>query len=99
MDEDNLISEAEKKVLDSLRDRGFAVCVFDEEEMRGVPADRVEDGMMSGGWNSINILAEEDEDEEEFDPVNGKSEICKDFVVDEAVEFCGRCFHQKEDHK
>lgn len=43
---------------------GCAVVVFTEEELRGARADLVQDRLTELGWDVIDVLAEESEDDE-----------------------------------
>ena len=62
------LTKTDIKAIDSLRTRGFAVVVFNEEELEGAPADDVESRLIELGWDVIEALrGEEDEDEEEED--------------------------------
>ena len=46
-----------------LRQQGFAVVIFSPTELRGAPADRVEDRLIELGWEVIDCLGTEpDED-------------------------------------
>ena len=42
---------------------GCAVVVFTEEELRGARPDLVQDRLIELGWDVINVLAEEEEEE------------------------------------
>lgn len=50
-----ILSLEDITVLRSLRDRGFAVCIFTPEEIGGADKDEVEDAMTEGGWRQINF--------------------------------------------
>lgn len=50
--------------VEQLRDAGYAVCLFTPEECRGADLDRVEGAMCMAGFDAIDILAEEEEEEE-----------------------------------
>ena len=43
---------------------GCAVVVFTEEELRGARPDLVQDRLTELGWEVIDVLAEESEDDE-----------------------------------
>jgi hypothetical protein len=45
------------KVLRELRSEGYAVCVFQPEEMPDSRPRDVEDAMCGGGWRQINFDA------------------------------------------
>ena len=46
----------QQKIIDELREQGYAVTIFTPEELGDVSADSVEDDMVSSGWNTINEL-------------------------------------------
>lgn len=54
-----------KKTVDQLRDEGFAVTVFNPDELRGAPAERIEESMVDAGWITIDMLATEPLKEED----------------------------------
>jgi len=56
----DLPSDAEYVVINSLRDRGYAVVVFTPQELRGAKTRHVEDRMVECGWDVIDILAEDE---------------------------------------
>ena len=56
-DTQETLTEADKAALESLRKRGFAVCVFTPGEMPHSDPDDVEIGMCQAGWNQINFDA------------------------------------------
>jgi hypothetical protein len=45
-------------VIRGLRDEGYAIAIFSPEELEDAPANKVEDDMISGGWDSIKVLKE-----------------------------------------
>jgi hypothetical protein len=47
------------KAIQELRDIGYAVCVFNPEELMGAKPHKVEDELVSTGWEIIDILANE----------------------------------------
>lgn len=49
----NTITDTEWKAIDQLRNRGFAVVVFEPKELAGVNADDVESRMIEVGWDFI----------------------------------------------
>lgn len=49
------LNDDEVKVLRSLRERGFAVCVFTPDEVNHSDPCDVEDSMCQAGWNQINF--------------------------------------------
>lgn len=58
-----MTNEERLKLVNTLRDEGFAVVVFTAEELRGADPDLVEDLMVERGWNAIEALAKEGQDE------------------------------------
>lgn len=56
------LSTDELAVLLELRNRGFAVCVFNPSEIRGADIDTLEDRMTATGWDVIGGPWEEDEE-------------------------------------
>lgn len=53
------MNDAERKVIEELRWKGYAVTVFCPEELRGVEPDRIEDVMVERGTIAIEHLGEE----------------------------------------
>ena len=49
----------------SLHDQGYAVVVFNPEELAGAPARKVEDRMCEKGWETIDYLTDDDDDDDE----------------------------------
>jgi hypothetical protein len=49
------------RVIRELRDLGYAVCIFTPEELSGAKPHKVEDGLVSSGWDIIDNLATEEE--------------------------------------
>ena len=47
--------------IQSLREQGYAVVLFNPEELAGAPARKVEDRMCEGGWEIIDYLTDDDE--------------------------------------
>ena len=47
--------------IQSLRDQGYAVVLFNPEELAGAPADDVESRMCDAGWDIIDYLTDDDE--------------------------------------
>ena len=47
----------------SLRDQGYAVVLFNPEELVGAPARKVEDRMCERGWETIDYLTDDDDDD------------------------------------
>ena len=53
------------KAVQELRDLGYAVCIFNPEELNGAKPHKVEDELVSAGWDIIDNLAT-DEGEKSF---------------------------------
>ncbi len=51
------MNENERNAIKSLREKGYAVCVFSPEELRGANVDDVEDGLVTAGWDVIDAYA------------------------------------------
>lgn len=51
------------KWLRNMRERGFCVVVFTPEELEGVDPDYVEDKLLEFGWDVINNVMEEDDED------------------------------------
>jgi len=49
------------KAIRELRDLGYAVCIFNPEELNGAKPHKVEDELVSAGWDIIDNLATEEE--------------------------------------
>lgn len=47
------LSDEEQSMLEDLRDRGFAVCVFNPDEIRDADPGSVEERMCAAGWDAI----------------------------------------------
>jgi hypothetical protein len=56
------MTEEHIKAIRELRDMGYAVCIFNSEELKGVKPYKVEDELFSAGWDIIDALATEEED-------------------------------------
>jgi hypothetical protein len=50
------MTDEEVKAIKGLRDRGFAVVVFNQEELDGAPSDDVEYRLIELGWEVIDSL-------------------------------------------
>lgn len=59
MDNSETLSAIERSMIGSLRDRGFAVCIFTPEELGEAPADDVEGMMWWHGWDAIGCLSDD----------------------------------------
>ena len=46
--------------IQSLRDQGYAVVLFNPEELAGAPAHKVESRMGNAGWDIIDYLTDDD---------------------------------------
>jgi hypothetical protein len=55
------MTEEQMKAIRELRDSGYAVCIFNPEELRGAKPHKVEDELVSAGWEIIDSLATEEE--------------------------------------
>ena len=51
--------------IDELRDAGYAIVIFTPEELEGADPDKVEENLVSTGWDIISIHAENAEEESE----------------------------------
>ena len=51
------MSELEVAAIKSLREKGYALCIFSPDELRGAPADDVEQELVTAGWDVIDSLA------------------------------------------
>ena len=51
----------ETTIIESLRDQGYAVVLFNPEELAGAPAHKVENRMCEAGWDAIDYLTDDDE--------------------------------------
>lgn len=56
----DLPTAAEFVVINSLKDRGYAVVVFTPQELRGAHTGHVEDRLVELGWDVIDVLADDD---------------------------------------
>jgi hypothetical protein len=50
------MTEEHMKVIEELRDLGYAVCIFTPEELKGAKPHKVEDELVSAGWEIIDNL-------------------------------------------
>lgn len=53
-----MLTDEDVKALRSLRDRGFAVVVWNPEELKGAPPTKVEDRSIELGWEVIEALGD-----------------------------------------
>lgn len=53
----------ERAVINGLRDRGYAICIFNPEELRGADPSRIEAWMCDRGWDAIYWTATEERQE------------------------------------
>ena len=60
----NDLTEQEIKVITKLRQQGFAVVLFNPEELEGASPDNVEDRLIELGWDVISVLRTENIEEE-----------------------------------
>ena len=56
-DNPDILTDAERHVIDALRARGFAVSVFNPAELRGADPEEIEGIMVERGNNAIDTLA------------------------------------------
>jgi hypothetical protein len=45
------------KFIQEIRDLGYAICIFTPEELNGAKPHKVEDELVSAGWDIIDNLA------------------------------------------
>jgi hypothetical protein len=50
------ISNSEYEALKSIRQKGYAVVVFNPEELQGTSCRHVEDAVVLAGWEAIDAL-------------------------------------------
>lgn len=53
----------EVSMLRTLRDRGYAVVLFNPYELRGVEQTHLEDALVQHGWDVIGLFATEEPEE------------------------------------
>jgi hypothetical protein len=51
------MNKSEQAALKSLREKGYAICVFSPDELRGASQDDVEQELVGAGWDIIDSLA------------------------------------------
>lgn len=51
------MTNEEQAALKSLREKGYAICVFSPDELRGAAQDDVEQELVGAGWDIIDSLA------------------------------------------
>ncbi len=54
---ENELTDKEVEVIREIRDRGFAVVIFNPEELASAEQDRVEDRLVELGWEVIGDLS------------------------------------------
>jgi len=52
------LTEQERKTINKIRNKGFAVVVFTEEELNGASQEHVEDRLVELGWEVIECLGD-----------------------------------------
>lgn len=57
------MSTEELAVINGLRDRGYAICIFNPDELRGADPRGIEISMCMKGWDAIDCYATEEEQE------------------------------------
>jgi hypothetical protein len=50
------ISESEYNAVKAIREKGYAVVIFNPEELQGVKPRSIEDDLVLRGWESIDAL-------------------------------------------
>ncbi len=55
------MKEEHIKAMRELRDLGYAICIFTPDELRDAKPHKVEDELISAGWEIIDALATEEE--------------------------------------
>lgn len=55
------MNENQKKAILELRMQGYAVVVFNPDELDGASSERVEELLIERGWNAIDDLREPEE--------------------------------------
>lgn len=58
------MSTEELAVINGLRDRGYAICIFNPDELRGADPWDIENSMCMKGWDAIDWYATEEEEQE-----------------------------------
>lgn len=59
-----MLNQEQIKMIQTLKQDGYAVVIFTPDELGEVDACDVEDGMIQRGWNIIESLKEENEEDE-----------------------------------
>ncbi len=59
-----MLNQTEVQFLRELRIRGYAVVVFNPDELAGASPEQVEERMIERGWDTISILSDPDYEEE-----------------------------------
>ena len=52
------MNDEERRIVDQLREKGYAVSIFTPEELEDVRTDSVEGRMVEAGWDMIEFLKE-----------------------------------------
>ena len=60
MKDSEMTPEEITTIIESLREQGYAVVLFNPEELAGAPAHKVESRMGDAGWDIIDYLADEE---------------------------------------
>jgi hypothetical protein len=56
------MKEKHRKSIEELRSLGYAVCIFNPEELRDAKPHKVEDELVYAGWEIIDALATEEKE-------------------------------------
>jgi hypothetical protein len=64
---DKKITQEDWAVIKKFRDNGFALVMFNEEELRGAAREDVEDRLVELGWDIVDAFATEPEEPAEDD--------------------------------
>ena len=59
---DKKITQEDWAVIKKFRDNGFALVMFNEEELRGAAREDVEDRLVELGWDIVDAFATEPEE-------------------------------------
>ena len=55
-----MLTKHELEIVQGLRDKGYAVCIFNPKELNGADSGSVEEEMCCTGWEAIESLTEEE---------------------------------------
>lgn len=54
------MTQEHMEAIRELRDLGYAICIFNPEELKGAVPRKVEDELVSAGWDIIDSLVEDE---------------------------------------